>query len=202
MTKYFLVSLLMICFYFIKIQAQDTISLFNGEDLSGWNIQNDGQFYAKNGLLKLNKGTGWLRSNERFSDFELIIEFRFLEQGANSGIFVRTEGTSKEDANGWPDNGYQIQTMDTLGGIPLAHMIPYGAPDFDHISDMRALEKAYKPHGQWQVYNIIAIEENIWIRLNGVLITAATSIKNLDGHIGIQGEHGLLEFRRIDIIQK
>jgi hypothetical protein len=32
-----------------------------------------------------------------------------------------------------------------------------------------------------------------------VLITTATSIKNLTGHIGIQGELGLLEFRRIEV---
>ena len=191
----------MVLLYSMNTHAQDTISLFNGKDLSGWSIQNNGQFEVEDGVLTINRGTGWLRSNERYGDFELIMEFRFMEKAANSGIFVRTEAGSKSDENGWPENGYQIQTMDTLAGIPLAHMIPYGAPEFDHISDMRALKKSYKPHGQWQTYNIIAIGENIWVRLNGVLITAATSIKNIDGHIGIQGEHGLLEFRKIDIIQ-
>ena len=34
---------------------------------------------------------------------------------------------------------------------------------------------------------------------NGELITTATSIKNLRGHIGIQGELGLLVFRKISV---
>ena len=37
------------------------------------------------------------------------------------------------------------------------------------------------------------------MRLNGELITTATSIKQLRGHIGIQAERGLLEFRRIEV---
>ena len=44
-----------------------------------------------------------------------------------------------------------------------------------------------------------ADEERLWISLNGELITTATSIKNLRGHIGIQGELGLLEFRKISV---
>ena len=37
------------------------------------------------------------------------------------------------------------------------------------------------------------------MRLNGELVTTSTSIKQLRGHIGIQAERGLLEFRRIAI---
>ena len=37
------------------------------------------------------------------------------------------------------------------------------------------------------------------MELNGVLITTATEIKNREGHIGIQAELGLLEFRNIRI---
>ena len=41
--------------------------------------------------------------------------------------------------------------------------------------------------------------ERLWVSLNGELITTATSIKNPRGHIGIQGELGLLEFRKISV---
>lgn len=37
----------------------------------------------------------------------------------------------------------------------------------------------------------------IWY--NGVPVTKATGIKNLDGHIGIQGEKNLLEFRAEEV---
>lgn len=176
------------------------VSLFDGKSLAGWEIQNGGKFSVENGVLKVEKGVGWLRSVDTFDDFTLTMEFRFLEEGSNSGIFVRTGPTSNNDENGWPNNGYQVQCMDTLeGSYPLATLIPYGAPPFEHESDLEALRKAYKPAGEWHVYEITCKGEEMWVSLNGSLITTATSIKNLEGHIGIQCEPGLLEFRRIEV---
>ena len=202
--RIFKLSILMVCFWLISCQSKTshkTVSLFNGKDLSGWSIQNNGQFLVEDGLLKINRGTGWLRSNKIYGDFVLTMEFRFLEKDANSGIFVRTKGTSKDHEKGYPDNGYQVQTKDTFEEVPLAHMIPYGAPPFEHKSDIEALRKAYKPAGDWHVYEIKAQGEQLWVKLNDVLITTATSIKHLEGHIGIQGELGLLEFRKIEILE-
>ncbi len=180
--------------------ANQATPLFNGRNLDGWEIVNDGQFSVEDGVLKVNRGTGWLRSNDTFGDFVLTMEFRFLEKEAASGIFVRTGPTSNDDENGWPDNGYQVQCMDTLTGtVPLAHLMPYGAPPFEDHTDMEALKRAYKPTGEWHTYEIRAEGENLWIHLNGVLITTATSIKKLTGHVGIQAERGLLEFRKIEI---
>jgi len=55
--------------------------------------------------------------------------------------------------------------------------------------------------GEWQSYEITAKGETLRVKLNGTLITTATSIKNLDGHIGIQAENGLLEFREIELFR-
>ncbi len=180
-----------------------SISLFNGTNLDNWVIENDAQFSVQDGVLKVNRGTGWLRSAGVFSNFTLVMEFRFLEAEANSGIFVRTGPSSHDDENGWPNNGYQVQCMDTITGrAPLATMIPYGAPPFEHQSDLAALAKAYKPLGEWQTYEITCAGETLEVKLNGKRITTATSIKNRQGHIGIQAEHGLLEFRKIDVIER
>ena len=182
--------------------ANSAIQLFNGRNLDGWEIVNGGQFSVEDGVLKVNRGTGWLRSNDTFGDFVLTMEFRFLEEEAPSGIFVRTDPTSKDDENGWPDNGYQVQCMDTVtGNVPLAQLMPYGAPPFEQHFDIEALKRAYRPTGEWHTYEIKAEGENLWIHLNGVLITTATSIKKLTGHIGIQAERGLLEFRKIEVTE-
>ncbi len=187
--------------YAKKKKKKQPIKLFNGWNLDGWEIQNRGKFSVEDGLLKINKGTGWLRSEKTYGDFTLFMEFRFLEPKANSGIFVRTGPTSKKDENGWPDNGYQVQCMDSLKGKPLATMIPYGAPPFEHKSDLKALRKAYKPVGEWHAYEITAKGETLAVKLNGSLITTCSRIKNKTGHIGIQAEHGLLEFRKIELLE-
>ena len=176
------------------------ISLFNGRDLEGWVIENNGAFSVEAGCLVVNRGVGWLRSKESFGDMILDIDFRFMEEGANSGIFVRTGPTSKNDNNGWPDNGYQVQCMDRIDEMPaLGTVIPYGAPPFVDESDLEALAKAYRPPGQWNHFQITCQGETLQVRLNGALITTAHNIKNCQGHIGIQAEHGLLEFRNINI---
>lgn len=178
----------------------ETVALFNGENLDGWVIENDGQFSVRDGRLFVNRGTGWLRSVDQFDDFEMVMEFRFLEPNANSGIFVRTGSTSHDDENGWPNNGYQIQCMDTIeGDHPLVTMIPYGAPDFQHESDLEALKRAYERADGWHTCTITCLGETMSISLNGEEITTCTDIKNLTGHIGIQGENGLLEFRKIEV---
>ena len=180
---------------------QGYVSLFNGKNLAGWVIENNGQFSVRDGLLAVNKGTGWLRSEKDYADFVFKMDFRFLEEKANSGIFVRTGPTSKNDENGWPDNGYQVQCMDIISGpTPCATMIPYGAPPFESESDLEKLAKVYRPAGKWNSYEIKCVGEELSVRLNGELITKATNIKNLRGHLGIQAEHGRLEFQNLRIM--
>jgi hypothetical protein len=205
MKKLILVSLIVMalvggCSLGLNITDQSTISLFNGRNLDGWVIENNGAFSVKDGCIFVNQGVGWLRSEESYSDFVLDMDFRFLEKEANSGIFVRTGSTSKKDENGWPDNGYQVQCKDTISeDKALATMIPYGAAPFKHESDRVALAKAYRPTGEWNHCEITCQGETMQVKLNGTLITTCTSIKNLSGHVGIQAEHGLLEFRTINL---
>jgi len=178
------------------------VSLFNGRDIEGWVIENNARFSVQDGRLVVNKGVGWLRSKDVFGDMILDIDVRFMEEGANSGIFVRTGPTSRADENGWPDNGYQIQCMDQISQMPaLATMIPYGAPPFSHESNLEALARAYRPTGQWNHIEITCRGEDLEVKLNGTLITTAHGIKNHEGHIGIQAEHGLVQFRNIRVLR-
>ena len=174
--------------------------LFNGENLDGWTVENNGQFSVADGILTVNRGTGWLRSNEQYSDFILTLELTFGEARANSGIFIRTAGTSDLENNGWPDNGYQVQCMDTTQGAnPIGGMIFYGASQFEQIFNRAAIEANLKPPGEWNTVEITARGGNIAVRLNGVLINLVQGVTKLTGHVGIQGENGLLMFRKIDI---
>jgi len=187
----------------IRTLAQaGSISLFNGKNLDGWVIESDGEFEVVDGALRINRGTGWLRSRDRYGDFTLVMEFRFLEEGANSGIFVRTLAESKDDENGWPVNGYQIQCMDTIeGDTPLGSMINYGGPETEDIINREALEAAYRAAGEWHRHVIHCEGDDLTVILNGKVVTRSSGLGNSPSHIGIQGEHGLLEFRRIDVVK-
>ncbi len=176
-------------------------SLFNGRDLDGWETVNGAKFSVRDGFLFVDRGTGWLRSKDEYGDFVLRFDVRLLEEGANSGIFVRTGATSKDDENGWPDNGYQVQCFDDLDGErPIASMIPYGGPDFTdehHEFDREAIRRAYRGVGEWNSYEIVCSGADLSVKLNGAVVSRAWNIKNRTGHVGIQAEHGRLEFRNL-----
>ena len=176
--------------------------LFNGHDLTGWVIENGGQFAVKDGFLQVNRGTGWLRSEKTYADFTLTYEVRFLEERANSGVFVRTGSTSKDDKNGWPDNGYQVQCMDKSDeGRIFGSLIDYGGGPFDEMLDQPALAEAFNPTGEWNTVEVTCEGRFLSVRVNDTLVTLVEGINNARGHIGIQGELGLLQFRRIEVAE-
>jgi len=196
-------SLLLVAFVSCGILPAKSESLFNGKDLDGWVIESGGKFSVEDGKILVNRGVGWLRSEKLFGDFTLIIEFRFLEKGANSGIFIRTLAPSRDDDNGWPVSGYQVQCRDAVDGAsPLGSMINYGGPESKDVFDLEALKnEAYRTTGEWHRYVIHCEGDQLTVILNGIVILRSTGVLNAPGHIGIQAEHGLLEFRRVDAVR-
>jgi hypothetical protein len=162
-------------------------ALFNGKDLEGWHIMNNGQFSVKDKVIHLNKGSGWLRSDKEYKDFELRMEFRFVSKGADSGIFVR----ASKDGKNWPAKAYQVQTMDnnSIGEV-------FGAKS---KRDQEKLKKAMKKTGEWQTYVITVKDGNCDVVLNDEHITVATGLEPRAGYIGLQGEGGILEFKNIRV---
>lgn len=87
---------------FSTVTAQKE-SLFNGIDLSGWNIHGTELWYVEDGLLVCESGPdqkyGYLSTQEYYDDFILTLEFK-QEDNGNSGVFFRStlEGTK---ISGW-----------------------------------------------------------------------------------------------------
>ena len=86
--------------FLLKSQS---VSLFNGKDLSGWEIYGTEKWYVEEGLLICESGPdaeyGYLATRKIFKNFELTLEFK-QESDGNSGVFFRStiEGTK---ITGW-----------------------------------------------------------------------------------------------------
>lgn len=63
----------------VPIYADEFQSIFDGKSLKGWHLMNGATFVAEEGVLKLNGGQGWLRSDKQYSDFILRLELRFMK---------------------------------------------------------------------------------------------------------------------------
>ena len=107
-------------------EKRDT--LFNGKNLNGWKIPNgnkDAKWYqATNGVLKIKSGPkkkgSVLWTKKEYENFEVNLEFRFLEGTIDSGIHLRNSdqiqigisGSLKRDMTGSPyipGKGYPVE---------------------------------------------------------------------------------------------
>ncbi len=189
----------------VACAQNDTFTpLFDGT-FSGWTIQNTSHenFTIEDGILRVAEPEGWLRSDRQYGDFLLRIDFRFLTENADSGIFVRAVADS-DFIRGWPGNSYQVQLRNPLGESPFPpvggvfrHGTPQGEIEFDPADAARLSTGT----GEWQTLQIELQGDELTVWLNNELLSRAFNIVNERGYIGIQGETGVVEFRAIEIAE-
>ncbi len=161
------------------------ISLFNGKDLSGWEIYGTERWYVENGELVCESGPdkqyGYLATKQQFRDFDLTLEFK-QEANGNSGVFFRSsiEGTK---ITGWQAEVAPLGHHS--GGIYESYgrgwLIQPGAEQ----------EKALKT-GQWNTMRIRAVGDEVTTWLNGTQMITLKDAKigAATGQIALQIHDG------------
>ena len=142
-------------------QNTESVSLFNGVDLSGWTIHGTEKWYVENGDLICENGPdneyGYLSTNEYYDDFILTLEYK-QESNGNSGVFFRST------LDGIIINGWQVEISppghDT-GGIYESYGRGWLIKP-DPIKD-----KSLK-YGDWNSMKIMVKGDNVKTWLNGV----------------------------------
>jgi hypothetical protein len=177
-------------------QAADqdgAVSLFDGKTLDGWNLMNGAKFSVEDGVIKLNGGSGWLRSDKEYSDFVLRLELRFMKPKQDGGVFMRASMAGGE----WPDERWEVQCENTRRMAKL-----FGPEDDpEHKRNIDLTQKVLKPDGEWNQYEIKLVGPSIEVRLNGELVTTSDDLGAYTrGYIGLQGEGGIHEYRNIRIV--
>ena len=169
--------------------------------LSHFTIENTSadNFTMSGGVLEVTEPEGWLKSNERFADFELTVEFRFMTDDADSGIFVRALGENAF-ARGWANQSYQVQLRNPIGDSPfppVGGLFRHGMANGETSYDEALAREASLPTGEWQTIVVRVEGETLSASFNGAEILTAAGIGNGTGFIGLQGETGTLEFRSL-----
>ena len=191
-----------------EAKEEGFVRLYNGKDLSGWEVQGGKieAWKADGELLScVSEGGGWLRTTKMYSDFVLRIEWR-IPKGGNSGIGLRFPPTGDP-----AHDGMEIQVLDDddeqykkLKDAQYTGGIYYQAP---------AKRGAAKPPGEWNVYEITCLGPHVTVMLNGKVINDAmvdTFKAGLGGympladrpeigHVGMQSHGSRVDFRNIEI---
>ncbi len=82
----------------------EKVSLFNGKDLTGWQVYGTEKWYVEEGDLVCESGKdkayGYLGTQKYYDDFELTLEFK-QESDGNSGVFIRSFVPEGVRVHGW-----------------------------------------------------------------------------------------------------
>jgi hypothetical protein len=198
-----------ICTAIMPVKAQKVTKLFNGKDLSNWNLVVEGNsipgkdvFFVKNNVIHI-KGAplGYMYTKEKYSDYKLHVEWKWDGEATNSGIFLLIA----DPANPFP-NGIECQLaagragdLVCLNGSDLAEFKQVKGeerPKFPVVP--KANKSSEKPVGEWNSANIFVKNGTITIFINGVYQNTGTN-RVTSGHIGLQSEGKDIEFRNITI---
>jgi len=156
-------------------QKESGTSLFNGTDLTGWNVHGSEKWYVEDGLLVCESGPdeeyGYLSTQKHYKNFELTLDFK-QEANGNSGVFIRStlEGTK---ISGWQVEVAQKRTSidgDATGGIYES----YGRgwlikPDMEMDKNLKV--------GEWNNMKIKVVGSQVTTWLNGVQMVTLTDDK-------------------------
>lgn len=169
----------------VPLGAQEAVPLFNGVDLEGWTVHGTERWYVEDGELVCESGPdaayGYLRTNARFTDFDLTLEFK-QEADGNSGVFFRST------LEGVVVSGWQAEVAPPglfTGGIYES----YGRGWL--IQPPSERDRALRM-GEWNEMRIRVVGPRVTTWLNGTEMVDLTdeTIGQATGHIALQIHDG------------
>ena len=193
----------------IKVTEIGFQSLFNGQDLNGW--EGAGQDAAKcwtvkDGVLLCTGEKGpWLRSRQQHGDFCLRLDYQ-VREGGNSGVYVRVpeDGAHHRKDLGDDAAGVEIQVLDDhakryakLNAYQYCGSVYAIAPSTKHVG---------REPGEWNSLEINCAGAHYRITHNGVVIVNATeeefpelARRKSEGFLGLQNHSEEVGFRNLRI---
>jgi hypothetical protein len=178
------------------------IELFNGTDMTNWKVfpadAPAGTWTVRDGVLVCaGQPVGYLRTERKYTSFELELEWRFdpTKGAGNSGVLLRVQHPDKV----WPQSIEAQLESGSAGDIWNIDEFPISTNRnrTNGRYTAKAKPSSEKPLGEWNQYSIRLVEENLQLTVNGVVQNTATRCEVIEGWIALQSEGAYIEFRNI-----
>lgn len=193
--------------------------LFNGKDLSGWvNINTAEDTWRWEDGLLINKGhpIGVMCTERMYENFVLHIEWMHLEPGGNSGVFVWSNANPRPDDR-LPD-GVEVQMLElewprlhmrngVMPPVAYVHGEVWGVGDVETVPDnprgerSKSIENRAKGRGQWNTYDVVAVDGEIKLSVNGKFVNGISDSTRKKGYLCLESEGAEIHFRNIKIME-
>ena len=210
MQKVLLLAVIAIVCLATSCSSSKEEKLFNGKDLSNWEFVVDGNSVPADQVYSVEDGEiliqgmpfGYMYTKEKYRNYTLNVEWRWVDEPTNSGIFL----IIAETTNPFP-NGIECQlAAGNAGDFVLlggSDMLEYQAPEGRERPRFPVIRKreesSEKPAGEWNKAKIIVNEGKITVYINDVLQNEGTNPVK-EGYIGLQSEGKRIKFRNVTLI--
>jgi len=197
-------------------------SLFNGRDLTGWeidvpapdsNVRVRNPFIVRNGLLvTLGEPRGHLVTESSYRDYRLEVEYRFPATPGNAGVLVHAStpralyGMFPRSIEVQMEHGNAGDFWCILEDISVPDMVARRGPRAEwgttegKLRRIRNLtDNSEKPLGEWNTMVIEAVGRSIKVWVNGDLVNVGSDATADHGRIAIQSEGSEVEFRKLSL---
>ncbi len=178
----------------MRLRPVQLRSIFNGEDLTGWNIipDRDSEFFVEDGLLRVVDGNGQIETEELFKDFVLQIDCISHGDHLNSGVFFR----------GPPGvfwRGYEAQIRNQWVGDDRTQAVDYGTGG---IYGNQPARKVTTDDYEWFTMTVVVRGNHMAVWLDEYLVADYTDMRppigNYDGKAGYVADAGTIHLQGHD----
>lgn len=176
-----------------------------------------GTWKVKNNILvSTGKPIGVMRSEQQYENFILHVEWRHMEPGGNSGVFVWCDAKPEEKSR--LPSGVEVQMLEldwvnlhVKDGVtpPIAyvHGELFGAgkvttvPDNPRGTRSKSLENRCLGKGEWNTYDVVCVDGVIKLSVNGKFVNGISNASLKKGYLCLESEGAEIHFRNLRIIE-
>src|SRR5690606_31195039 len=159
---------------------------------------------------------GVMRSEKQYENFILHVEWKHMEAGGNSGMFVWSSARADEKSP-LPD-GVEVQMLEldwvklnTRNGevppIAYVHGELFGVggvkttPDNPRGERSKSIENRCKPRGEWNTYDVVCVDGVIKLAVNGKFVNGVQKATQKKGYLCLESEGAEIHFRNLTILE-
>lgn len=183
------------------------------------NVNTEKETWRKEDDLLVCEGLpiGVVRSEKQYENFILYVEWRHMEAGGNSGVFLWSD--AKPDEVGRLPGGVEVQMLEldwvnqniNKDGVkpPIAyvHGELFGVggvetlPDNPRGTRSKSIENRALGKGEWNTYHVVCVDGTIKLSVNGKFVNGISQSSIKKGYICLESEGAEIHFRNFKLIE-
>ncbi len=182
------------------------------------NVNTDETTWSKHKkiLICSGKPIGVMRSEKQYENFILHIEWKHIEPGGNSGVFVWSGADPAEESR-LPD-GVEVQMLEldwgkinTKDGVVPPEAYVHGelfgvggvktVPDNPRGTRSKSVENRCLGRGNWNIYDVICVDGVIKLSVNGKFVNGISQSSKSKGYLCLESEGAEIHFRNIKLVE-